>query len=561
MPQHAGAANSRCSSYSRVDHKYKAASLMSPAQPTHTDIIGSLRQKLNATVLPITPAQRKRLLNQLNSEMLSMGELTQEILSVPVAALHICRAAGDAARNRDIDILTLEQACGLLGTQRLGTLLGNIPVLEEEQLPKAYTQLLSISEHAVSQAQGLFSQRIARLWHEMSLATLLFLSPLWALTYNKPYIFDQWDELNRGLLPKHLSKRKVADNTALGFLLVQQVAQDWWLPPWILQGYRSLNASRRIMVKALHIARNANNPQEQQAQLDADRELYRWLTQPANSLLMASGIALGSHHNWYAVHTLRWQQLSALFLGCSVAQAQHTSHESAANSARAQHNRSPGQPWLPAMSLPWPADYAPAVEPAAKPASTPSTPTPPAPIRPERWRHLCVTLNTQPSPFTTLPQLLDCALKAMHDGLGLQQCWIALFNGKSQQLVVGAALGFEAGQTAVGTKLGNPRDSAWGNWLSSEPCHHLDKERLSSLGPLLPSALKVMAPDSAFELIPMIHKNQVLGLMFACNPGNQRLMDQQRQKALIKTASCAVTGLLNFKQRGQDVSTPSRPDQ
>ena len=237
---------------------------MSTVQPKYngnTNIIGSLRQKLNATVLPITPSQRARLLQQLDGEMLNIGELTQCILSVPVAALHICRAAGDAARNRDIDILTLEQACSLLGTQRLSTILSNIPVVEESQLPKAYTQLLSISEHAVSQAQGLFSQRIARLWHEMSLATLLFLSPLWALTYIKPYIFEQWDELNRGILPKHLSKRKVADNTAMGFLLVQQVAQDWWLPPWILQGYRSLNTSRRIMVKALHIARNASNPQ------------------------------------------------------------------------------------------------------------------------------------------------------------------------------------------------------------------------------------------------------------------------------------------------------------
>ena len=97
---------------------------MSTAQPHRngsTDIIGSLREKLNATVLPITPAQRERLLLQLGSDMLSLNELTQEIMSVPVAALHVCRAAGDAARNKDVDILTLEQACGLLGTQRLGT--------------------------------------------------------------------------------------------------------------------------------------------------------------------------------------------------------------------------------------------------------------------------------------------------------------------------------------------------------------------------------------------------------------------------------------------------------
>ncbi len=525
---------------------------MSTVQPNpngNKDIIGSLREKLNATVLPITPAQRQDLLSQLNSDMLSLGELTLHIMSVPVAALHICRAAGEAARNRDVDILTLEQACNLLGTQRLARLIEDIPVVEAQQMPAAYRQLISISEHAVSQAHGLFSQRIARLWHEMSLATLLFLSPLWALTYLKPHIFEQWDAMNRGALPNNVSKRQIAETTAAGFVLVQQVAQDWWLPPWILQGYRSMNSSRRTMVKALHIARNANNPQDQQARLDSDRELYRWLTQPANSLLMATGIALGAHHNWYAIHTLRWQQLSALYLGCSVGQTQHISHESAVNSAKVQHQASPGQNWLPAVSLPWPADYAPTLEPAAKPASAPAGPTPAAPIRPERWRQLCLTLNAQPTPFNTLPELLDCALKAMHDGLGLQQCWIALYNGKAQQLVVGAALGFNAEHRITGTRLGNPRGSAWGNWLGSDTCHHLDNAEFSRLGPILPGALRSMAPDSAFELVPILHNTQILGVLFACNPGNQRLLDQQRQKALIKTANCILNALLNFKQR------------
>lgn len=525
---------------------------MSTAQPNrtgNTDIIGSLREKLSATVLPITPAQRERLLQQLGSEMLSLNELTQQIMSVPVAALHVCRAAGEAARNRDIDILTLEQACSLLGTQRLGTLLGNIPVVEADQLPSAYLQMLSISEHAVSQAQGLFSQRIARLWHEMSLATLLFLSPLWALAYIKPRIFEQWDDLNRGVLPEHVSKKQIAENTAMGFTLVQQVAQDWWLPPWILQGYRSLNSSRRTMVKALHIARNASNPQEQQAQLDADRELYRWLTQPANSLLMASGIALGSHHSWYATHTLRWQQLSALYLGCSVDDTQRISHESAVSSARTQHQLSPGQTWLPALSLPWPVDYSPSTEPSAATSGAQILPSPPAPIRPERWRQLCLMLNSQPSPFTTLPELLECTLKALHEGLGLQQCWIALFNGKAQQLAIGAALGFEQGQSIAGAKLGNPRGSAWGEWLTSQTCHHLDSARMASLEQILPPELKAVAPDSAFELVPVVHNDQVLGLMFACNPGNQRLLDQQRQKALTKTAACVLKALLTYKQR------------
>ena len=263
----------------------------------YTEVIGELRQKLNACVLPITRCQRDHLLEQLGSDLLSITELTHQIMRVPVAALHICRQAGEAARKRDVDVLTLEQACSLLGTQRLINLLRELPVVEHDQLPRPYRQLLSISEHAVGQAQGLFANRIARLWQEMSLATLLFLSPLWALTYLKPHLFEQWDRLNRGALPEGVTRTRIAATTTAGFQLVQLVAQDWWLPPWILQGYRSLNDHRRTMVKALHVARDSTHPQEQLARLDADRDLYRWLTQPANGVLIASGLALGAHSN------------------------------------------------------------------------------------------------------------------------------------------------------------------------------------------------------------------------------------------------------------------------
>jgi len=46
---------------------------MSTAQPKpngNKDLIGSLREKLNATALPITPAQRQDLLAQLSSELI-----------------------------------------------------------------------------------------------------------------------------------------------------------------------------------------------------------------------------------------------------------------------------------------------------------------------------------------------------------------------------------------------------------------------------------------------------------------------------------------------------------
>mgnify|MGYP003652903299 CR=1 FL=1 len=214
------------------------------------DDIGSLRQSLNTFVLPIEKKQQVDLCSHLDSEMLNLSELTGKLLRVPAAALQICRVAGEAARRRDIDILTLE--------------------------------------------------------HEVSLASLLFLSPCWVLVYQRPEVFAEWEARHLGHRTAGTAFRRWLMDSDHVLGLAQQLAEDWWLPPWILQGYRSLGSSRRTIVRALHIARDTQHPREQQAALDADRNLYRWLTLPANSLLMANGLALGAHHDWDARHTRRW---------------------------------------------------------------------------------------------------------------------------------------------------------------------------------------------------------------------------------------------------------------
>ncbi|WP_341707868.1 hypothetical protein [Halopseudomonas sp.] len=518
-----------------------------------TEVIGELRQKLNDCVLPISPAQQQSLVEHLESDLLSINELTQEIMRAPVAALHICRAAGAAARKRDVDVLTLEQACSLLGTQRIAQLLKDIPTVETEQLPWAYRQLLSISEHAVSQAQGLFANRIARLWHEMSLATLLFLSPLWTLAYLKPHLFEHWERLNDGVLPDGVSRRQIADTTADGFKLVQLVAQDWWLPPWVLQGYRSLNGHRRTMVKALHVARDSAHPQEQQAQLDNDRELYRWLTQPANSALIANGIALGAHDSWYKIHTLRWQKLTALYLNIDVADAQRLTHENAVNSAHDQCVRSESDIFLPAARLLHPAPLVTKASKATNPASVANARSTAAgstraPDNPELWRTLCLRLSKQPESFSNLTQLLECAQSALINGLGLPASWIALSSARTHQLVIAVASGFSNKQPVAGASVGSSREGIWPKWLLSASCHDLDQRQLAVHATTLPDKVVQLSAGNAFHLTPLVHNQQLIGLIFV-STGDSQLLPAKHQQALVKTAQCLHKALLHFKQR------------
>ncbi|WP_373185748.1 hypothetical protein [Halopseudomonas sp.] len=518
------------------------------------DDIGRLRQSLNAFVLPIEKKQQLALCSHLESEMLNLSELTARLLHVPAAALQVCRVAGEAGRRRDIDILTLEHACNLLGTQRLASIIKDLPVVEAQDMPAAYRQLLSISEHALTQAQGLFANRMARLWHEVSLASLLFLAPCWVLVYQRPEVFAEWEarHLEHKSSTTSFSHWLLDSENVLG--LAQQLAEDWWLPPWILQGYRSLGSSRRTMVRALHIARDTQHPQEQQAALDADRSLYRWLTLPANSLLMANGLALGAHHDWDARHTRRWQQLTALYLGQQVSAVQSASHANAVDSARTQYAHYGDSVWLPAEALLWPygsrrhqghSSLAPST--AASPDCCTSSATPAA--NATLWRENCIALSAQPGNFTGLNGIIETALQAVTAGLGIEQGWVALYNSRQRQLTVRAGLGFANDRDPTGVALGDCRSSAWGRWLQSRSSHQLAPGSMRRESELLPANLNQLIGDGPARLFPLLHAGQVVGLLGTQGATDPSLTDDRRRQALVKTAQCLNRALISFMQK------------
>lgn len=520
-----------------------------PLLPGTDDTIGSLRQSLSTIRLPVENIQRDRLLGFMETDQLSLHELAMELLRVPVAALEICRVAGQAARPRDIDVLTLEQACGLLGTQRLANVLKQLPVAEPADIPFALRQMLSISEHALFQARGLFSQRMARLWHEMALGSLLFMAPFWVLIYQRPELFSRWDRMH--LQPGACAADRQSAQGLPFLTLAQQLAEDWWLPPWILQGYRSLSSTRRTMVKALHIARDTSHPNEQQAALDSDKHLYRWLTQPANGLLLANGLALGAHHDWKARHTGRWQQLTALYLGCRLEEAQAATHQHAVEHARSTLRGADEPCWLPAESLLWPGMSRVVIQ--STPATAQDSPssnrfrpaTGPAAINPAAWREHCARLTQSPTPFANIPAVLAEALRALTEGLGVKQCWIALYNARDRQMVIGASLGTE--RRLAGRRLGQCRGTAWGDWLMSGRSHRLNTGRADEIVSKLPEEVRAVIGDESGHLLPLVLKSQLGGLLYAEFDTLAQLSPPRQTQAVERTLDCLEKALLTFK--------------
>ncbi|WP_448153873.1 hypothetical protein, partial [Lactiplantibacillus pentosus] len=76
--------------------------------------------------------------------------------------------------------------------------------------------------------------------------------------------------------------------------LCQALAEFWRLPTWVTQGYRLLQQERRSLARVMHIARDHKSPLRQQQKLDADPELRRWLNHPANTVMLANGVALAA---------------------------------------------------------------------------------------------------------------------------------------------------------------------------------------------------------------------------------------------------------------------------
>ncbi|MBX9764611.1 MAG: HDOD domain-containing protein, partial [Pseudomonadaceae bacterium] len=270
-------------------------------------------KQLDGQLLPATTDSIQMLRRALADSNKSRRELADLMQSCPALTLSVLRAANSKNSGLSEQTDSLEAAISRLGLTRTEALLNRLPAMAEAEMPRAFRQILLISQHASQQANGLFAGRLARLWQEIHWGSLLFLSPIWTLLAAHPELFDDWEQR---VLIKGEPAQKV-ERELLGVPLLRlclALSEHWRLPEWITQGYSLLVNDRRLLVRALHISRNNEHPLQQQQCLDDDSNLRRWLTQPANSVLLANCLAISAHYAWNSPHNLRWQRLTGLFL-------------------------------------------------------------------------------------------------------------------------------------------------------------------------------------------------------------------------------------------------------
>ncbi|WP_313485033.1 HDOD domain-containing protein [Stutzerimonas kunmingensis] len=461
----------------------------------------------------------------------SMRQIAELIQESPVLALRFIQEA-----NRGIGdsqpAESLEVALSRIGLQRAEALLARIPAMEAADMPQPLRQLVLISRHASQQANGLFAARLARLWQDIHWGSLLFLSPAWALIGAYPHLLDSWEQ--RVLVKGEPASR--VERELLGVSLLElclRLAEHWRLPDWIIQGYRLLGTDRRRLIKALHIAHDNEHPLHQQQMLDADPDLRRWLTLPSNTIVLANGLALSSHHSWSGVHSLRWQRLAGLYLQVSLADLQQMVHQQAATSAR-EIGRT--DLWHPAQGLLWPTGTRFQVLRAAPVASD---------VDLAEWREHCRRLLSEPTPFSNVLQLTATASQALACA-GMQRALVLLFDRKQNRLVAQQSAGLPSDAARL-TLI--PEQSQIVRRLLDKPAQlRLQPANMAQFSALLPGSLKALFSGEHLLLRSLGIDGRVL--MLVVSDQNGAPFSDTTLQTFAKTTQCIERALATFSRRG-----------
>lgn len=483
--------------------------------------------------MPVPLASHSKVRSALNDSRRSLRDIADMMQDSPALVLSVMREANHQGTGLSEPAESLEVAITRLGLARTEVLLNRLPALENEKIPTTFRQLLLISQHATQQANGLFASRLARLWQDIHLGSLLFLAPLWPIALAHPKLLDEW-ELR--VIHKGEPSRSV-EKALFGVSLLElcmELATLWRLPVWVTQGYKLLISERRQLVKALHVARGNEDPLQQQQLMDADPNLRRWFNQPANTVLLGNGLALSAQQAWDSPHCLRWELLSSLYLQQPMDSVQQQAHQNAASSAR-NHNE-PGL-WHPAEALIWPWT-------TRRVHSKLQAAAPPSPDALQSWRKHCAQLLADPTPFTNAIHLTTAARDALVS-CGMERVMLLMADKTGTILRVHQIAGLRSEATSLTLSI---KESNVLQRLLAQPTQlRMTPANIEQFSALLPGNLRALFPGNHWLIRSLSSNNKVMMLVVADQGGGQ--FSETSVQAFGKTCQCIERALTSFSGR------------
>ena len=491
---------------------------------------------LDAVQLPIPLHSHTQVCKAINDSRRSLRDIAEVMQGSPALALSLIREANQHRQSSLSEPAeSLEVAVSRLGLARTKEVLEQLPALPVENLPLAYRQIQLISQHAAQQAIGLFGTRLARLWSELYWGSLLFLSPLWAMALAYPKKLEEWEL--RVIHQNECARRvELALFGVRLFDICRVLAEQWHLPGWVLQGLTLITEEQHTLARALHIARDYAHPLHQQQRLDADPALRRWLNHPANSVLLANGLALSAHGAWNTAHTLRWHYLTSLYLQLPLDELQQLVHQNAASSAR--YHAMPDL-WHPAEAMLWPWNM-------RRVKQLTSAVPPPSAQALAEWRKHCAQLLAEPSAFTNPMHLTTCAREALL-ACGMRRVMVLMADNTATFLRVFQIAGLP--KASFDLKL-TVSDSTALQRLMTQPAQvRLTPENNAVISAVLPHALRSLFPGEHLLLRSLGSKGRVVMLLLADQGGGP--FSPTSVQAFGKTAQCIEKALTTFTSRGR----------
>ncbi|MFO2463247.1 HDOD domain-containing protein [Pseudomonas sp. 15FMM2] len=500
--------------------------------PPPTTLAGWIK-RLDDVRLPVPQSSHDAVSKAIGDSRRSLRDIAELMQDSPALVLCVMRAANHHANGSLAEPAeNLEVALNRLGLKRTAELLGHLPSVPLNEIPVALRQLQLVSQHASQQASGLFASRLARLWQDIHWGSLLFLSPLWPMAVVYPKLLEEW-ELR--VIHKGQSACKV-EQQLFGVRLLELclgLTEAWRLPIWVSQGYQLLLGEQRLLVKALRIAREEATL-SQQHKLDDDPQLRRWLNQPANTVLLANGMALAAQESWTCPHTLRWQYLTALYLQQPLGEVQQQVHQQAAISARHTLN---ADLWHPALALIWPwhgqqahRGLLPAPPPTAEALAV--------------WRKRCSELLTEPSRFANAMHLTTCVKEALAAS-GMRRVMLLMADRSLSTLRVHQVDGLP--KEAAHLSLEVADSTLLQRLLEKSAQVRLTPDNHAQFAALLPASLRRLFAGEHLLLRSLSCNGRVVMLMIADQGGGP--FSETSVQAFGKTAQCTEKALHSFTNR------------
>ncbi|MFJ4141717.1 HDOD domain-containing protein [Pseudomonas sp. NPDC089734] len=490
-------------------------------------------KQLDSVDLPIPVVNHGHVREALKDSRRSLRDIADMMQESPELVLSVLREANHKSHGMVEPAESLEIAINRLGLARTEILLGRLPAKEPQDIPVAFRQLILISQHATQQANGLFASRLARLWQDIHLGSLLFLSPLWPMALAHPQLLEDWElrVIHRGESSRQVEK-ELFGVSLLDLCLA--LAEFWRLPVWVTRGYKVLINERRELVKALHIAREDYDPLHQQQLMDADPNLRRWLNQPANTVLLGNGLALSAQQAWNTPHCLRWERLSSLYLQQPLEDVQQQAHQNAASSARIHAEK---DLWHPAEALIWPWDTR-RIRRDNDPAPPPSTDAL------QLWRKHCAELLTEPTPFINSMHLTTAARDTFM-ACGMERVMLLMADKTSAVLRAHQIGGLP--KEIAGMQFSIKESSVLQRLLAQPTQLRITPANRAQFAALLPPTLQGVFSGEHWLIRSLGNNGRVLILAIADQGGGP--LSEISVQAFGKTAQCIERSLAIFSQR------------